>query len=343
MAHPPCMYSASYDSRLGPIMSSVSALSHLRVLVVGTGSIAKRHLVVMHSLGVKSAEFVSRSARNIDVPGVQASATSRAKAKSEKYDLVVICSATQDHLGDLRDFAQQAGQVLIEKPLSGSLSELGVARSEGLFEGEVYVSFPWRFKEAFSTLLSKTTILKSRDTMISGENRSWLPDWRPGRSAQLGYWNKPGSGGVALELIHDFDLAQLLVGGFREILIDDVSEGILGMRVPESINVRGSGNGGERISLDLDFCTHEPSRYLKISDVHNSWLWDMLHSTVVNITEDESSGERFPVDDNRNESFRRQYEEIISPGMYPVPACLARDAESLNRGILLALEEGHAS
>ena len=337
------MHLASFDSRLGTIMSSAKTLSHHRVLIVGTGSIAKRHLAVMSSLGVKRAEFVSRSARNIDIPGVQLTATSRDKAKSEKYDLVVICSATQDHLEDLRDFGRRAGQVLIEKPISGSRTELNMASAEGLFEGEVYVSFPWRFKDAFAALMLKTPILKSRDVMIFGENRSWLPAWRPDRSAQVGYWNNPGSGGIALELIHDFDLAQLLAGGFRGLRIDDVSEGILGMRVSESINVQGSGNGGEQISLHLDFCTQEPSRHLQISDGENSWLWNMLQSTVVDITEDNSAGEIFPVDVDRNESFRRQYEEIISPGMYPLPACLARDAEGLNRMILVALDEAHAN
>ena len=319
-------------------MSSTDDSSLNSVLVIGTGSIARRHLTVLSSFGIRQADVFSRSGRELLVEGVRTRSVSFDVAGQEDYDLVVICSKTQDHSRDLVDFVSRGKTVVVEKPLAGSLEELDVIEAFQVPGPRVMVSFPLRFKEALSTLFHH--LREQGDAVIHAhaECRSWLPSWRADRAASEGYWNEPGSGGVALELIHEFDYLDLLFGPIGLRSVEDTSPGILGLQVPESIDVIGRGGGGESVTAHLDFCSRVSTRTLRFDRGEETWTWDVLHSTLVRERGQSKEVQHFPADEDRNTSFRRQYQEILRPGSQPVPACSVEEALRVNREVLRAME-----
>lgn len=322
-------------------MSSTDDLSLTSVLVVGTGSIAVRHLTVLASFGIIEADVLSRSGRELQVPGVLTRSVTLQAARSKDYDLIVVCSKTQDHVRDIVELAARGTTIVVEKPLAGSVEELDALESFVEEKRRVVVSFPLRFKEALSNLAEYVTQSGTTVVHAHAECRSWLPSWRANRAATSGYWNEQGSGGVALELIHEFDYLDLLWGPLTLLSLEDTSRGILGLRVPESIDAVGQGGKGESISLHLDFCSRVTTRSLHFDLGEELWTWDILRSTLSRETEGSREVQHFPIDDDRNVSFRRQYQEIFWPGSLPLPACSVEDALRLNREVLRVVEESH--
>ncbi len=312
-----------------------------RVLVVGSGSIASRHLTVLSSFGLTEADVFSRSGRELVVDGVRTRSVSLDSSGKEDYDLVVICSKTQEHSRDLGDLVARGKTIVIEKPLAGSLEDLDIIEDLGEAGTRVVVSFPLRFKEALGSLFRILRDSGGSQIHAHAECRSWLPSWRPDREARDGYWNEPGSGGVALELIHEFDYLDLLWGPLRLRSIEDTSQGILGLQVAESIDAIGNGGHGQSVSLHLDFCSRVSTRTVSFDLGETIWTWDVIHSTLTKQSGDTRAIEHFPADEDRNTSFRRQYEEIFRPGSQPLPACSVKQALRLNREVLRAMEVSH--
>lgn len=319
-------------------MSNNDSLASLSVLVVGSGSIATRHARVLRSLGVRSVANYSRSGRELRSEDMRVYHLPNLQKSSSRYDLAVICSATQNHVDDLIELEDKASKILVEKPVSGSLVDLTRLNRE-FMNPNVYVSFPLRFTKSFWRFRSAILDMAAPPTSVYAESRSWLPDWRPSRNHLRGYWNLDGSGGVLLELIHEFDYVNDIFGPMRGLTIDDSSTGILGLRVPESIDALSNGTNDATISIHLDFCSRESSRFALVSGESETVRWDLIENSVTHTTG--SMGKKVArLDDHQRDSwFRRQYEELFQPGSHPSELATLDGAIGLTENILRAWEE----
>lgn len=309
----------------------------MSALIVGSGSIAVRHARVLRSLGVQSLHHFSRGGRELAVEGNPAVKIDNLTDISQEFDLVVICSKTQDHVNDLLEIADKSAVVLLEKPVSGSIEQLDRLRDE-LRNPNVYVSFPLRFTKSFWDFKSTLSRHINAPLQIYAESRSWLPDWRPSRNHRDGYWNEPGSGGVLLELIHEFDYVNYLYGPLQNLRIHDSSRGLLGLSVPESIDATAQNAEGVEVSIHLDFCTKNPSRFASVSVSGTEIRWDLIQNSVSHKPDEGAPSLRDFDDVERDSWFRRQYEELLEPGTHPSRPASLDEARGLTETILRAWE-----
>lgn len=314
-------------------------LAGLRTLIVGTGSIAVRHAQVLRSLGVQEIYVFSRSKRTLRVEGIRVILIAEEEIPLIRFDLTVICSKTQNHHLDLLLAARNSELILIEKPLAGSMDDLDRIALATPILPNTYVSFPLRFMEGFAEYRDLIGSAGRESAEIFSVCESWLPDWRPGRDPQDGYWAQPGSGGVLLELIHEFDYLRVLLGTLNILDISDLSRDALGLAVPERISARGSGPSGEIVTINLDFSSTQSCRYSSYSDQNTFGRWDLLENTLEIVANGRRTLTNFSSDSDRNRLFRKQYEELFSPGTHPISVCSLEDALELNRDILRAWEE----
>ena len=320
-------------------MTTELSLTGLRTLIVGSGSIAVRHAEVLRDLGVLKMYVFSRSRRELKIEGVEIISLGEAEIPMVRFDLTVICSKTQNHFLDLLLVAKYSEVILIEKPLAGSLEDLehlDNLGSETPILAHTYVSFPLRFMEGFAEYRKWVRKIALKDAKITSVCDSWLPDWRPGRDLHEGYWAQPGSGGVLLELIHEFDYLSALLGSLKILDVSDLSRNSLGLGVPEAIAARAIGPNGERLNIKLDFSSSQSSRFSSYSAENTFGKWDLLENTIETVEAGNSITRLFPSDFDRNKLFRKQYEEIFAPGTHPISACSFEDALSLNQAILKA-------
>src|SRR4051794_13720181 len=95
----------------------------MNILVIGLGSIGKRHLKNILSLGYKNISIVSASANTSDeYKNLCVFKTIEEAFSSNHFDAAFVCSPTAFHIDQLTTLLERKVKaVYIEKPLSNSL------------------------------------------------------------------------------------------------------------------------------------------------------------------------------------------------------------------------------
>jgi predicted dehydrogenase len=186
----------------------VKSWKALSVLIVGCGSIGKRHTRVLRSLDVGDLRACDpvpeqRQALAAESPGVRMHDSYEAGLR-DRPDTVLLCTPPAMHIPQARQAIQAGCHVLAEKPLSDSVE--GIDELEALAAKcgkKVMVALCFRYHEG---LLRAKNYLDSgrigRLVSVRALMGEHLPDIRPDyRSLYLAAYNG------AFELMHDLDLA----------------------------------------------------------------------------------------------------------------------------------------
>ena len=196
----------------------------MKVLVLGYGSIGKRHIRNLLQLGYQNLTVFDPNESSLkEVEGIapNTDVTSDYGALLMKsFDVVFVCSPTALHVKQALDFAERKTHLFIEKPLGDSLEGvndlIGTVRKNQLI---TMIGCNMRFHPAVTFLKE---VLHSN---ILGalyhfrlEAASYLPDWRPGQDYRNNYGaHRDMGGGIILDGIHELDYATWLFGDFRQI------------------------------------------------------------------------------------------------------------------------------
>lgn len=138
----------------------------------------------------------------------------------EKPDAAIVCSVTNRHIEDSIPLAKAGIHLMIEKPLSNTLSNteklLKISEDKKLI---TLIGCHLRFHPCIlkiRELLKKKSIGKILS--VKAEHGSYLPDWHPGEKYQNGYAaNTALGGGVLLTSIHEIDYLYWFFGDVKEV------------------------------------------------------------------------------------------------------------------------------
>jgi len=214
-----------------------------KILVVGYGSIGKRH--VNNLLSYSSAKiiictkqkdiwFLKRKGINIY--------NSLDRCLEENPDIGFVANETSFHIPIAIKLAKAGLDLFLEKPLSDSMR--GVKTLVNLIKRKKLITqmgCNWRFHpciKKIKQLISQNAI--GRIISVHVENGSYLPDWHPSEDYRLGYAaRKDLGGGIVLTQIHELDYLYWFFGDIKEvfsvtgkfsdleIMTDDLSSNIL--------------------------------------------------------------------------------------------------------------------
>ena len=183
----------------------------MRVLIVGLGSIAKKHITALRSLTDEFKIFALRSAPDAaeyyDVINVF-------NLDDTIYDFAIISNPTQLHVKYIKLLASKAIPLFIEKPAVHSLDNvdqiLNLVAKKKL---TTYVACNLRFHPCIKFLkenIGRQELIVNEVNVYCG---SFLPDWRPGVDYTNTYSANPKrGGGVHLDLFHEIDYVTWLLG-----------------------------------------------------------------------------------------------------------------------------------
>lgn len=174
-------------------------------LVVGSGSIGRRHAAILRDMGF-NVRMVSRHAAG-------AFRTIEAALLSVACDYAVVASETSRHLADAAALREGgfSGPMLVEKPLcaAGQPDDL-------LIDQDVRVGYQLRFHPAIQWL--KQQLGDTHAISVHAYVGQYLPTWRPGQDYRLTESASADAGGGALhDLSHELDLLDWLFGGWRSV------------------------------------------------------------------------------------------------------------------------------
>lgn len=178
------------------------------ILVVGAGSIGRRHAANLEALGAR-AELIpwrafDRAAieRRGDVAGM------------------VIATATQVRLELVELAAAKAWPVYVEKPLAFRSAEVAaIYAAAAPIAGRSLLGFMMRYHPVLLTLAgADLSNAYGFHFEIGHDVRQWRANWRFADS----YAARPQGGGVLLDLCHEIDMAACLFRGLQVAQVDSV-------------------------------------------------------------------------------------------------------------------------
>lgn len=186
-------------------------MTKIRILVIGAGSIGRRHAENLGALGA--------SADLIPWRGYSAKLLSARLAQGDILG-VVIATATQVRRDLITACAQADVPFYVEKPLAYDRSELAlIAQDAQPVAQRSLVGFMMRYHPAFRYLAEADLSDTFRFGFEIGHDvTQWRQNWRFSDS----YAAKPVGGGVLLDLCHELDMAACLFPGLAVARVDSL-------------------------------------------------------------------------------------------------------------------------
>lgn len=190
----------------------------MNVLIVGFGSIAKKHCQALLTIDPDVNIFALRSNDNAEIfSGITNIYNSNELPKIE-FDFIVISSPTFLHEKHIRDMIQLNKPIFIEKPLANNLEIEKIIDLINSNQIKTYIACNLRFLEALIYVKKQYSDLFHQINEINVYCGSYLPSWRPGQDYKKGYSaNSEMGGGVHLDLIHELDYLYWFFGSPNKI------------------------------------------------------------------------------------------------------------------------------
>ena len=310
----------------------------MNVLFVGLGSIGRRHVrnlrAAMTSRGIPLRIDALRHSAS-ELPADIADLVDGqvfSVADVGEYDMAFICNPSQLHLQTLRDLQGRAKHWFVEKPVFTEAlaeSELGGFADEGRY----YVACPLRHTHVFAALQDFVT--KNPVYSVRAICSSYLPEWRPGADYRTLYSARPESGGVKLDLIHDFDYLFALFGFPPEWRLFESKVSHLEIAGPDVVSFCAK-YPDKTLELHLDYFGRKPQRVVEVYSREDTVRFDFIDASVTWL----KSGRREEFGDRRNDFQMREIEHFLDFALEGGPN--VNSILFANRVISFVMKEGIA-
>ncbi len=199
----------------------------MKILIVGLGSIGKRHINTMLKQGVKKENIIGFDVRKDRIKetnkkfNIKTFLTNFSNIKEKEFNAAIICSPTSLHIKQATILAKKKINLFIEKPLCHNLD--GIKKLQYFVKKnklQVLINYPFRFSEhgkKLKYLVDKKILGKV--LYFRGEFSEYLPDWHPWEDYRKFYMAfKSQGGGSILDQSHILDMAHFLFGDMKEVL-----------------------------------------------------------------------------------------------------------------------------
>jgi len=255
----------------------------MRVLVVGLGSIGRRHIknlkAVDRSLEVALLRQRSKSRDMGDVGGLLTQVFfDEQKALAWKPQVVVIANPAPLHIATAMRFAQAGAHLFIEKPLSVSLK--GIDRLQALCRRKklvVMVGYVLRFAPpltAVKKVLDQGRI--GRLLSVQASVGRYLPAWRKGDYRTQVTARRKLGGGVILELSHELDYVRWLAGEVKAIQGMKGKLSDFDIDVEDIAHIQMRHGKGVLSQIHLDMVDHAPNRGCRLIGTKGTVVWESV-------------------------------------------------------------------
>jgi predicted dehydrogenase len=301
----------------------------MRFLICGLGSIGRRHLRNLKSLGEEDLVFYRTGMSTLpddDLPDVPVERDLERALDRWKPDAVIIANPTAHHLDVALPAAEAGCHLFIEKPISHSLSRLVELREALRKEGkQAFIGYQFRFHPGLRQV--KRLLEDSAIGEVICAHANWgeyLPGWHPWEDYRISYSSRHDlGGGVVLTLCHPFDYLRWLLGEVVQVSAEVNHSGLLEVEVEDVAEVVLRFASGSIAGVHLDYVTRPASHWLQMTGSRGSLRWDNADGAVRwwSIKSEAWLTMTAPEGFERNRMFldeMRHFREIISGKVEPL-------------------------
>lgn len=254
----------------------------MKVVVVGSGSAGRHHLMALRSLpGIQAVAVPRRGSRLIELEA-EGFVTARdvQTAAAEGARAAIVATSTGRHVEDARAALDEGLDVLVEKPMAVDAAEASGLQAQGSRCGrQIFVGCVLRFSESLDLFRDHLEQL-GRLHAVRVECQSYLPDWRPARPYRDSYSASAKEGGVLRDLIHEIDYAGWLFGWPGVVQAKVRNVGRLGIEGDEVADLLWETPDGCVVSVHLDYLSRPSRRQIRASGERGMLEWDGINGTV---------------------------------------------------------------
>ncbi|MFW0737293.1 Gfo/Idh/MocA family protein [Flavobacterium sp. T12S277] len=255
----------------------------MKILIIGLGSIARKHIAALESLNVNMNIYALRSDPNSETEqGIEN--IYDLESLDILFDFAIISNPTHLHFEFIEKLAKLNIPLFVEKPAVHTLQNVSSLIS--LIENRNiinYVACNLRFHPCIEFLKNK---LDHEDLKINEVNvycGSYLPDWRPNIDFRKIYSaNASMGGGVHLDLFHELDYVSWLFG------LPNKSSSTL--RNVSSLNIDAIDYANYVLEYDtfttnitLNYYRKKPKRTIEIVFDNDILEVDLINNKIINI------------------------------------------------------------
>jgi len=175
-----------------------------KVLVIGNGSIGKRHSKNLLQLGFSPVVLTNYPDSNTGVVKYISSLNS-----VNDVDFAIVATPTAQHFDSVEKILRltTCKKILIEKPISNTFN--GATKIKKLAEqnnAEIFVAYNMRFLKVFDIVKDLIMHNMSDIKLVHIVAGQYLPEWRPNKDYRTSYSaHRNLGGGVDLDLSHEID------------------------------------------------------------------------------------------------------------------------------------------
>jgi predicted dehydrogenase len=257
----------------------------VNVLLIGLGSIGKRHLANLLELGYSNIQIVS-SKKELPHPydKIEVHSTVQLALANETFEFAIICTPTAYHTEVFMQLLNaKVPNIYVEKPISHNWQYLDdIVSLAGKNNTHVTVGYDLHFdlglQKVHSLLLDDVIGQLISVNAIVGQ---YLPDWRPSEDYRKGMSaKKETGGGVMLDLVHEFDYLYWLVGRVKTIASLNRNSGVLEIETEDIAEVLLQFENGVTGTIHLDYLQQKVIRNCLFTGSSGSIFWNLAESSV---------------------------------------------------------------
>jgi predicted dehydrogenase len=253
----------------------------MKMLIVGAGSIGRRHMRNLRALGIQHLAACDpdpdRLAPMVTELGIQPFADFDKAMTATKPDSVFVCTPPVFHVSQALQAVQAGAHVFVEKPLSHALDGIDelIAEAEAR-QRVVQVGYNLRFHpglQKVKQLVDSGTI--GRILWARVEIGQYLPDWRPWQDYRQSYTARRDlGGGIILDASHELDYIIWLLGQPIEVMCMAGKVSDLEVDVEDCATVLLRFAGGVQVDVHMDFVQRGYARSCRLTGEQGTIVWD---------------------------------------------------------------------
>ena len=330
----------------------------MKFLIVGLGSIGRRHFRNLQALGEQDLVLLRSHQSTLpdaELEGFPVETDLAEALRKHKPEAVIVANPTSLHMDVAIPAARAGCHILLEKPVSHSLERFDDLREAMRLTGSrVLVGFQFRYHP---------TLLKARELIAAGRagtlltaHAHWgeyLPNWHPWEDYRQSYAARADlGGGVIVTLTHPLDYLRFLLGEIAEVWSFNGHISPLEVDVEDAAEIGLKFSAGTVGGVHVNYFQRPPVHRLEIVGTQGTLSWDNSNGLLkfermpatfgtysVNPPAAEVESHSLPEGFERNDLFLAQTQHFIEVASGKAePVCTLEDGIQAMRLALAAKE-----
>ena len=256
-------------------------MNTMKFLIIGCGSIGRRHLINVLTIGHKALIYNRGKERRLAVQkefDVPVYADLHEMLEMEDADAAIIATPNHIHIQHALMAARKGLNLFIEKPLSNSIKGIKEFKREIQNKGLLtHIGCNMRFH--FGPALIKKKLeegILGRPLWAGYWAGMHLPDWHPWEDYRQMYSaNKEYGGGAVLDFIHELDMALWFFPGPKRVAAMTARSEWLEIDTEDIVDIVLGYQNGFQVNIHLDYLQKPYQRGIRVVGTEGWANWDL--------------------------------------------------------------------